>query len=199
LIEGNKNMVARLAADTFIIVLRTIDVGSDEPEQIAEKIKASFNLPFNYRGQELFVTGSIGITSSTSGDNRFNRLLQKVDLALYEAKTQGRYGVCRYSGDLVANVSRHFSIQSDLRRAMQNNEFEVFYQSKICALDNSVSGFESLIRWVHPIRGMIPPDQFIPIAEEAGQIVQIGEWVLKTACQKNQQWIDQGWPMSEWR
>ncbi|WP_101759929.1 bifunctional diguanylate cyclase/phosphodiesterase [Oceanicoccus sp. KOV_DT_Chl] len=190
--DFSKDMVARLAADTFIVVLGSVDRRSGDVERLAARIKDSFQQPFIYRGQELFVTGSIGIAYSESGGSTAEGLLQKADLALHEAKMQGRNEVREYSGDLVAKVSTHLSIQSDLRKALQNGEFQLFYQPKISTKDASVKGFEALIRWIHPVKGLIPPDQFITVAEETGQIVDIGQWVLETACVQNKRWLEMG-------
>ncbi len=186
-----RDMVARLAADTFIIVLTSTDRENGEVEYFAERVRASFQQPFIYRGQELFVTGSIGIAWSESGSSTSQSVLQQADLALHEAKRQGRNEVLEYSGDLVSRVSHHLSIQSDLSKALQRGEFHLYYQPKVSIKDASVRGFEALIRWMHPVKGMVPPDQFITIAEETGQIVEIGQWVLETACQQNKQWLDQ--------
>ena len=190
--EGSNGMVARLAADTFVVVLPMVDRGSADAERLAETIKTSFQSPFVYRGQELFVTGSIGITYSDSGGCQAGSLLQQVDLAIHEAKTHGHNVVMSYSGDLVSKVSLHLAIQSDLRKALRNSEFEVYYQPKVAACSGAVVGFEALVRWFHPEKGMIPPDQFITIAEQTGQIVELGQWVLETACRQNQQWIEAG-------
>lgn len=187
-----QGMIARLGADTFVIVLLAVDRSGDEVLRFAERVRASFKQPFSYRGQELFVTASIGIAYSELGSNLAEGLLQQADLALHEAKTQGRDEIKEYSGDLVSKVSAHLAIQTDLRRALQKGEFQLYYQPKICVRDGTVNGFEALIRWVHPVKGLIPPDQFITIAEETGQIVEIGEWVLETACQQNQQWLIEG-------
>jgi polar amino acid transport system substrate-binding protein len=129
---------------------------------------------------------------SESGSRTAESLLQKADLALHDAKMQGRNEIRAYSGDLVAKVSTHLSIQSDLRKALQNGEFQLFYQPKISTRDASVKGFEALIRWVHPVKGLVPPDQFISVAEDTGQIVEIGQWVIETACQQNKLWLDEG-------
>ncbi len=185
-------MVARLAADTFVILLPAVERGSGSVEAFAEKVKASFQQPFNYRGQELFVTASIGITYSDSGSSAATTLLQQADLAIHEAKLQGRNVVVNYNGDLVSKVSTHLAIQSDLRKAIQNGEFVLFYQPKISPADGTIRGFEALVRWIHPEKGLIPPDQFITIAEETGQIVELGQWVLETACRQNQHWISAG-------
>jgi len=190
--EGSAGMVARLAADTFVLVLPMVDRGSEQAERLADTIKTSFQSPFVYRGQELFVTASIGITYSDSGGSQAASLLQQVDLAIHEAKTHGHNVVMSYSGDLVSKVSKHLAIQSDLRKALRNNEFQIFYQPKISVVTGAVMGFEALVRWFHPEKGMIPPDQFITIAEETGQIVELGQWVLESACRQNQQWIESG-------
>ena len=188
----DRDVLARLAADTFIIILPLIDRESDTVLRFAKKVKASFQRPFSYRGQELFVTASVGIAYSESGGSDAETMIQQADLALHDAKTEGRNEIRQYRGDLVAKVSNHLSIQGDLRKALQNGEFQVFYQPKIRLKDGAVSGFEALVRWYHPVKGMIPPDQFISIAEDTGQIVALGEWVLKTACRQNQRWIDEG-------
>lgn len=188
---GN-GMIARLGADTFVIVLPAVDRSGSDVLRFAERVQASFKQPFSYRGQELFVTASVGIAFSELGSDLAEDLLQQADLALHEAKTQGRDKIKEYSGDLVSKVSEHLSIQTDLRRALQNGEFQLYYQPKMSVRDGAVKGFEALIRWIHPVKGLIPPDQFITVAEETGQIVEIGEWVLETACLQYQQWLNDG-------
>lgn len=187
----NRDMISRLAADTFIVALPGVDREGGEAERLAHAILDSFQQAFTYRGQELFVTASVGIAYSESGSSPAENLIQRADLALHEAKMQGRNRVRAYSGELVSKVSTHLSIQSDLRKALDNGEFRLFYQPKLSAKDGQVRGFEALIRWFHPVKGLIPPDQFITIAEETGQIVEIGQWVLNTACEQNKRWIDQ--------
>ena len=186
------NLLARLLADTFAFVVVSVDRQSDNIESLSHKIKQSFETPFNYRGQELFVTSSIGITYSESGSTVVETLLQQADLALHEAKDQGRNEVQEYSRDLVSKVSKHLVIQSEMRKAIREGEFQLYYQPKIATATGEISGFEALVRWIHPEKGMIPPDQFIPVAETTGQIVDLGMWVLETACAQNKQWVDDG-------
>lgn len=187
-----RNMIARISADTFVIALNQVQRQSGEVEQFALRIKESFVEPFVFRGQELFITGSIGIAYSESGGTTAETMIQQGDLALHEAKMQGRNEIRQYSGDLVAKVSTHMAIQTDLRRAIEKNEFIVFYQPKVAIASGQVCGFEALVRWQHPSRGMVSPFEFISIAEETGQIVEIGRWVLDAACLQLKQWLDAG-------
>ena len=191
LVGSGNEFVARLAADTFIVVLNRVNRSGDAVEQASKNIIDSFHQPFSYRGQELFVTASLGVAYSESGSTSAEGLLQQADLALHEAKTDGRNTVREYSGDLVRKVSTHLSIQSDIRKALHNNEFQLFYQPKISVHDGSIKGLEALVRWFHPEKGMISPEQFITIAEETGQIVEVGKWVMETACLQNKYWCDQ--------
>jgi diguanylate cyclase (GGDEF)-like protein len=186
------DLIGRMAADCFVVILPGVSPGDGRAEYLAQRIKNLFNQPFLYRGQELFVTGSIGIAHSESGGVSAEQLLQQADLALHEAKVQGRNEICQYSGELVAQIASHLSIQSDLKKALSNNELELYYQPKVSAVDAGITGFEALIRWNHPQKGMVPPYEFIRVAEDTGQIVEIGEWVLETACRQNKAWVDQG-------
>ena len=190
-IEGEA-FLARVGADTFVVAMARVSRSDGKVDTLAERMRALFELPFGYKGQELFVTASIGIAYSETGGMQVEALLQHADLALHEAKFQGRNAVCEYSSDLVSKVSSHVAVQSDIRRAIQNNEFQLYYQPKLALKDHTVVGFEALIRWLHPEKGMIPPFEFISITEETGQIVELGEWVLDEACRQHKQWIDRG-------
>jgi PleD family two-component response regulator len=169
------DMVGRLAADGFVVVMPGVIRGDGQASMRATQIKQLLEQPFEYRGQELFITASLGITYSESGSSTPEGVLQQADLALHEAKSQGRDEICEYDGELVAQASNRLAIQSELNRALQQNELELFYQPKLCAKTGMITGFEALIRWFHPEKGMIPPDQFISVAEESGQIVAMGE------------------------
>ena len=118
-------------------------------------------------------------------------LLQQADMALREAKAEARSDIREYHRGLVTRVSSEMSIQSDMRKALRRGEFEVYYQPKVALPTGAVTGFEALIRWHHPSRGRISPAEFINVAEEAGQIVEIGRWMLQAACYQFRQWLDQ--------
>lgn len=188
--EKDRSLVVRLDADTFVVVLL-------EPEnfnliELADTIMNLLAVPFNYRGQQLFVTTSIGIALSDSGSMLTDALLQQADLAVHEAKVRGRNQVAEYQRDFVAAVSTRLAIQNDLRKALDKREFLLHYQPKVNARTGRVTGSEALVRWQHPVRKLISPMDFIPIAEETGLIVELGLWVLRTACAQHQDWLSRG-------
>lgn len=184
-------LVARLGADIFA-VLATGPLGSDAlTAALASRVQQLFQQPFLYRGQEVFVTASLGLSCSDSASCPAETLLQQSDMALREAKSQGRNDIRQYHRGLVTQVSTQMSIQTDLRKALRQGEFQVYYQPKLAVASGRVTGFEALIRWQHPQRGQISPDQFITVAEETGQIVDIGRWVLQASCYQFRQWLEQ--------
>lgn len=184
-------LVARLGGDIFAVL--TLCRNGDEalPARLASRVQQLFQQPFLYRGQEVFVTASLGLSCSDSASCPAETLLQQADMALREAKTQGRNDVRQYHRGLVTQVSTQMSIQTDLRKALRQGEFQVYYQPKVALEGDRVTGFEALIRWQHPQRGQIPPSQFITVAEETGQIVDIGRWVLQASCYQFRQWLEQ--------
>jgi len=182
-------LVARLGADTFTILLSGDNVRR-RAQTLAQSARQLFHQQFLYRGQEVFVTASIGFSCSDSANVAAEILLQQADMALREAKAEARSDIREYHRDLVAQVSTQMSIQSDLRKALRSGEFMVVYQPKIVLRTGAISGFEALIRWRHPTRGNISPIEFINVAEETGQIVDIGRWVLQTACYQFRLWLE---------
>ena len=187
-----KPIVSHLAADSFAIALPNVEQGDNEALALAWRIKTIFETPFASQNHELFITASMGIAYSTSGEITSHTLLQHADFALHEAKLQGRDRIIEYNDGQVVKASHHLAIQNELKRAIKQNELELFYQPKMEASQKRVTGFEALVRWFHPEKGMIPPDQFIAIAEESGQIVEMGLWILEMACRQNKRWIDEG-------
>jgi diguanylate cyclase (GGDEF)-like protein/PAS domain S-box-containing protein len=186
--------VARLGGDEFAILLPDIRAG-DDLGRIASKILAAFNEPFMLEGKEVFVSTSIGIAVYPNDSADADELVKQADSAMYFAKRSGRNGFRFYSKDLTASAGERLSLESELRRALERKELELYYQPKVQLSNNQLIGSEALLRWNNPQRGMVPPDQFISIAEDSGLILEIGEWVLHNACRTACDWNAIGKPL----
>jgi diguanylate cyclase (GGDEF)-like protein/PAS domain S-box-containing protein len=190
----NYDTVARLGGDEFAILLPQVRAANDLTT-IANKMLAAFATPFLLGEKEIFVSTSIGIAlypdDSTAGDD----LLKFADSAMYHAKRSGRNNFRFYSKELSASANERLALESDLRKALARGELELHYQPKVSLEDTALAGSEALLRWRHPVRGMVPPDRFIRIAEDSGLIVEIGEWVLQTACAVARKWNGEGKPL----
>lgn len=192
-VVGDKGIVSRLGGDEFAIILNEIkDV--NEVTIIAESLIATFKEPFIIGDYDLFVTSSIGISMFPHDGHTVKELYMNADVAMYRAKEQGRNKYQYYRSDMNSTLVDKLKLESDLRKALEKNEMFLTYQPKINIDTNEIIGMEALIRWLHPELGIIAPNDFIPIAEETGLIISLGEWVLKTACRQNKLWQDQGMP-----
>jgi diguanylate cyclase (GGDEF)-like protein/PAS domain S-box-containing protein len=185
--------VARPGGDEFIILLTDIQRPQDVTA-VAYKIFETFTEPFHINGHELFVTASIGATLYPTDGDDMQTLLRNADTAMYRAKEERGNTFQFYSREMSIRARERAELETALRRALDRNEFELFYQPRVEAESGRISGAEALIRWNHPDLGLISPTRFIPMAEEIGLIVPIGDWVIHTACTQNKAWQKAGLP-----
>ncbi|MBL0263776.1 MAG: EAL domain-containing protein [Leptospiraceae bacterium] len=189
---GGAGTLCRLGGDDFLIVLNSklnLDIVSEKVIEIMDSMKK----PFNLNSLEYVSTCSIGIAISPDNDNNFESLLRKANLALDHAKSAAKNRFVFYNTEMNVNTQEQLNLLLQLRTAIQNNEFYLCYQPKVSFCDNSLEGFEALLRWKHSKRGIVSPLSFIPIAESFGLIVEIGEWVLQEACKQCKIWHELGY------
>ncbi|MDH3742792.1 MAG: EAL domain-containing protein [Hyphomicrobiales bacterium] len=181
------NLVARLGGDEFAVIQVGIEQRGDIAV-LARRICEAINVPFNIENHEVFIDTSIGIAIAPDDGTDPDELLKKADMALFKAKAEGTGIFCFFEPELETNLKMRHALGLDLRKALLNDELEVQYQPLIDLDENKVSGFEALLRWIHPEHGVVPPDTFIPLAEQMGLINNIGEWVLRQACVNAATW-----------
>ncbi|WP_148715674.1 bifunctional diguanylate cyclase/phosphodiesterase [Chitinolyticbacter meiyuanensis] len=185
------DVIARLGGDEFTVLLENI-FHIDDVTHVAERLLQQLCQPIVIHGQELFVTCSIGI-SLYPGDGRLPaQLLKNADVAMYRAKELGKNNYQFFSPEMNARAFEHLVLETSLRHALERSELRLHFQPQIDVATNELEGVECLIRWEHPELGLVPPASFIPIAEENGLIVQIGEWVLQESCRTMREWEDAG-------
>lgn len=192
---NNANTVARLGSDEFALVLDTIGSRRDL-ELYCEKIIDQLRKPFKIGEHELLLGASIGVSLFPEHGRELQILINNADLALQQAKRMGGNSMRFFSSDVKAISIEQVNLESALRKAIFKDEFVVFYQPKICLRTNRIVGTEALVRWQHPTLGLLPPGQFIPLAEEAGLIAAIGELVLDKACRQTYEWHTKGFQIS---
>ena len=181
--------VARLGGDEFAVLIDDIADVSDAT-RVAERVLREMSRPFKLPGHEVFTTGSIGIALSSTGYDRPEDILRDADTAMYRAKVDGRSRYEIFDRHMHQQAVRTLQVETDLRHALERNEFRVHYQPIIDLAVGNIVGFEALIRWQHPLRGLVSPGEFVPLAEETGLIVPIGWWVLRESCMQMQRWLE---------
>jgi diguanylate cyclase (GGDEF)-like protein len=189
--------VVRFGGDEFVLVIADIDRRNDvvaELGVIAGKILANAHEEIRLCDHTVQAEASIGIALYPKDGTTPDELVKHADTAMYHAKAQGRGCYRFFAPELNATATRRLNMEQELRRAMENNEFRVYYQPKFDCTTGLLSGAEALVRWQHPQKGIVPPDEYISLAEETGQIQQIGEWVLRSACRQIKMWRDAGLP-----
>lgn len=180
-------LIARLGGDEFAVIQTGVE-DSAEVRAFVVRLQKAIRRPYHCLGHQLWIDSSIGIALAPQDGANLDQLLKNADLAMYSAKSMGRRNYCFFASAMDANAKARLALEQDLRRALVDGGFELYYQPFVDLRTNDISGFEALLRWHHPERGVISNEEFIPVAEDTGLIVQLGDWVLRTACMDAVKW-----------
>jgi diguanylate cyclase (GGDEF)-like protein len=189
-------VVARVGGNSFAMLLPELHhlKKEDTAVSLGRRLLQAFSEPLDIDGHEVFISGSIGLALSPADGTDAQTLVKHAEMAMYQAKKRGRNCFEFFSVQMNAHARERLTLENQLRRAVQREELVLFYQPKVDVASGRIVGAEALVRWTHPDLGMVSPAKFIPIAEETGLIVEIGQWVLRAACAQTKRWIEQGLP-----
>lgn len=191
-----EDLVARLSGDEFVVVLSVLDHDQVSAEkralEISENIRMLISKPCKHESMELRVTCSVGVVMYPDQDKSVHELLRHADTAMYHVKEKGRDSIEFFNEEMAARVNRLLEMERDLHRAIDEHQFQLYYQPKVDVLTNRVMGAEALLRWNHPVKGMIPPSEFISVLETSGLIINVGHWVIEESCRKLVEWTKKG-------
>ncbi|MCU6792157.1 EAL domain-containing protein [Paenibacillus sp. WQ 127069] len=190
---GPNGLVARLGGDEFVVLLKSLP-SLTEVESVSINIQTSLQEPIELAGQLHSMSCSMGVVLFPSNGRDPDELLKRADMALYAAKDMGRNGVSFFHSDMEERSLARILLENELKKAIELEQFHIDYQPKLDLSTGQLIGMEALVRWNHPELGRIPPDKFIPVAEDTGLIIPLGEWVLRRACEQNKKWQTQGYP-----
>ncbi|HWV16027.1 MAG TPA: EAL domain-containing protein [Cellvibrio sp.] len=188
----DEDLVVRLSGDEFVVVLTVLDQDIETAAlragEISEKIRTIVSQPGVYGGIELRVTCSVGVVVYPDKNNSVHELLRYADTAMYQVKEKGRDAIEFFNEEMAERVSRQLVMEGDLHRALEENQFQLLFQPKVDVASGRVVGAEALLRWEHPVKGVISPIDFIPVLETSGMIIDVGQWVLTESCKKLVRW-----------
>jgi len=187
----SKDFIFRVGGDEFAVILEDVR-NREHVASVAEKLIGVFITPFRLEDHEIFISASIGVSLAPQDATEPNALLRHADTAMYHAKEKGKNTYQLFESSMKGQALNRLKLENSLRRALERREFVVVYQPQVDLRTRAICGAEALVRWQDPERGLVGPADFIPIAEETGLIVQLGEWVLRTACTQAAQWEDEG-------